>query len=136
MMTWVGWPYVAIGLGVLVGVLLLLALYNRREQRRYRARDLADILAEWGLKRLANIFAAYSVGDYSGLVAEIHRLHELLTKEGLPSVFKEMSRKVFLHFVAVPEDRAWYQEQIAAVEAKALKRGAVNPSAPPPTAAP
>jgi len=82
------------------------------------------------------IGAAYSVGDYSGLVAEIHRLHELVTKEGLPSVFKDLSRKVFLHFLAVPEDRAWYKEQIDAIEAKLAKGGIVNPAAPPPVAIP
>jgi hypothetical protein len=136
MMTWVGWPYVAIGLVVLVVVLAALALYNRREQRRYRARDLAAILTEWGLKRLGNVFAAYSVGDYSGLMIEIHRLHELLEKEGLPMVFKDLGRKLFVHFVGIPEDRAWYLDQIAAVEARAAKGAVVNPAAPPPTAAP
>jgi len=133
MMSWVGWPYVAIGLAALVIVLAALALYNRREQRRYLARDLAATFSEWGLRRIANVFAAYAVGDYSGLIAEIHRLHELLEKEGLPNVFKDAARKVFLHFVGVPEDRTWYKEQIAAVEQRLAKGIAVDPAAPPPT---
>jgi hypothetical protein len=134
MMTWLGWPYVAVGLVALVVVLAALALYNRREQRRYRARDLATIMTEWGLKRLGNIFAAYAVGDYSGLLVEIHRLHELLEKEGLPAIFKEAGRKLFLHFLGAPADLAWYKEQIAAVEQRVAKGIAVDPAAPPPTA--
>ncbi len=133
-MNWIGWPYVAIGLAVLVGVFVLLALYNRREARRYRARDLASVFTEWGLKRIANIFSAYAVGDYSGLVLEIHRLHDLIEKEGLPSVFKDLGRKLFLHFVAAPDDLAWYKEAIAAVEKRAVQAAPVIPPAAPPSA--
>lgn len=135
-MTWVGWPYMAIGLGVLVGVLLLLALYNRREQRRYRARDLATVFIQWGCQLLGDFFSAYSVGDYSGVLICVHKLHERLTKEGLPSVFKDLGRKIFLHFVTVAEDRAWYKEAIAAVEQRALQAAPVIPAAAPPTAPP
>ena len=136
MMTWVGWPYLAIGLVVLVIVLAGLALYNRREQRRYRARDLASIFIQWGCQLLGDFFSAYSVGDYSGVLICIHKLHERLTKEGLPAVFKDLGRKVFLHFVAVPEDLAWYKEAIAAVEKRAVQAAPLIPAPAPPVAPP
>jgi hypothetical protein len=134
MMSWTGWPYLAIGLIALVVVLLALALYNRREQRRHRARQLGTIFVQWGCELLADFFFAYSEGDYSGMLICVHKLHERLSKEGLPAVLKDLGRKIFLHFVPIPEDLAWYKEAIGAVEKRAVQAAPMIPPAAPPAA--
>jgi len=112
--------YVAIGASVLVAVLLALLVYNRRERRRYRAAAVAGELEQWGLSKLAGVFRAYAVGDYSGLVRSVDQLYERIQgTEGTLGLLSELFWKLLAPKLTEAASRIRIRQQLEAAESPA-----------------
>lgn len=111
--------YVGVFAVVLSAILLFLLLWKRREDRRYRAIELAGELSAWGLdKTFGRLLLAYAVGNYFGkdsVTRTTHELIDMIQERTLPEVLKNLFKKLFLHFIKQPEDLAWMQSEIAKV---------------------
>jgi len=115
--------YVAIGASVLVAVLLALLVYNRRERRRYRAAAVAGELEQWGLSKLAGVFRAYAVGDYSGLVRSVDQLYERIQgTEGTLGLLSELFWKLLAPKLTEADSRIRIRQQLEAAESTAKSK--------------
>jgi hypothetical protein len=103
------WQYAGIFFAALSAILLGLLLWRRRELRRYRAMEVADEMAQWGLARLAKLLRAYAVGNYFGadsVTRVTHQLIDDIQSEGLGNLLRNVGWKVVENvFVKDPEDR-------------------------------
>jgi hypothetical protein len=108
------WQYVGIFSAALAAVLLVLLLWKRREDRRYRAVELADTLALWGFDRLAKLLRAYAVGNYFGAnsVGRVTReIVDDMRSGGLPTMLRSIGWKVVEGvFLKNSDDRAKLME--------------------------
>jgi hypothetical protein len=89
--------YIGIFSTALAAVLLVLLLWKRREDRRYRAIELADTLSKWGFDRFAKLLRAYGIGNYFGANSVTRVTHEIiddLQGSGLESMLKNIGWKV------------------------------------------
>ena len=120
------WLYATCFLGPLLVVFILLWAYNRRENRRRRAIDLATEFGSWGLPQLSGIFTAYAVGDYSGLLEKINALREQIQGRGLPDEFRNLFEKLLDHFA---KDPVWRDKIQKAIDAAAVITGTTTPTA-------
>ena len=115
--------YVAVGMSVLVAVLLALLVYNRRERRRYKAAAVAGELEKWGLSKLAGIFRAYAVGDYSGLIRAVEHLYERIqTQDGVLELLTEMFWKLLTEKLGEADSRTKIRQLLDAAESVAKQK--------------
>ena len=61
-----------------LAVILGWILYNRREKRRERADEIGDLMLQWELLWIKDLFRKYSRGDYSGIYAKGKEVVEAL----------------------------------------------------------
>lgn len=92
------------------------------ENRRKAAAKLAATLKAYGLDRIPNFLFDYSVGDYSGMLNEIHKLAELFN-ESADLVVKEFDA-VFDNVLSIKLATADGRAAIAAKLADAAKPAA------------
>lgn len=101
------------------------------ENRRKAAGKLAATLKSYGLKWLPNFLFDYSVGDYSGMLDEIHKLAQLFN-ESEDMVVKEFDA-VFANVLdaklATPEGQAMIAAKLAAAAAPVAKAAATAAAA-------
>jgi len=128
------WQYVGIFLASLVVLLIGLLLWRRRELRRTRAIEVAEILASWGMETLAKLFRAYAVGNYLGKDSVTRTIHEIIDEiqsGGLPAMLKKVGWKVVEGvFLKNPEDRTRLQTLLNTTTASAVL---ASPVPPPPS---
>ncbi len=97
--------------------MLFFFLWNRREERRTRAIDVAAILHEWGLDLLAKLFTAYAIGNYIGgdsVGRTIREIIEEIKGGGLPTMLRKVGWKVVEGvFIKNEDDRAKLTELLA-----------------------
>lgn len=105
-------PYIVIFLAVVLVVVLLLWAYNRREARRYRAKEVAVEFSKLGLNHLAEVLWAYVVGDYSGIAKAIHELHQAIAQRGLPSLFDDLFWKLLKAYAADKDRRSRIETEL------------------------
>lgn len=92
------WQYVILAAIGLVGTLVGLWLYNRREKRRKHALELMRLMDQWHLDWFAGLYADYAVGDYSGLVSRIKEVVEAVrSDEAMVAKLYEVTKKVALY---------------------------------------
>lgn len=130
------WQYVGIGATAFALVMLGLLVYNRREKRRYKAAAVAGELEKWGLTKLAGVFRAYAVGDYSGLVKAVDALYDKMTAAmGGPGsatidLLTEAFWKMLAHFLGDGQSRQRIREMLDAADSVAQKRAAGSATLP------
>lgn len=126
------WQYVGIFASALAAVLLVLALWGRREDRRTIASKLAVKCAEWGLTQLSRLFMAYAIGNYIGKDSVTRVLHEIIDElqdGGLEAMLRKVGWKVVEGvFLKNDADRSKLQTLVAA-SAKAVSPETVTPPA-------
>lgn len=116
---------------VFAAAMLFFFLWGRREDRRTRAAELADIMKEWGMDLLAKLFHAYSIGNYIGKDSVgrcIREIYNELTGSGLPKMLRKVGWKIVEGvFINNDDDRDRLAELLARPRPKLTK-----PIAPPP----
>jgi len=124
------WMYLGIFSAALAAILLGLLLWRRREDRRYRAIELADTLSAWGFDRFAKLMRAYAIGNYLGANSVTRVTHEIvddLLGGGLPAMLRSIGWKVVEGvFLKNDDDRAKLQKLLAVPTVKTK----VQPPAP------
>lgn len=135
METFYAWsPYIVIFMAVVLAVVLVLWAYNRREARRYRAKEVAVEFSKLGLNHLAEVLWAYVVGDYSGIAKAIHDLHQAIQQRGLPSLFDELFWKLLKAYASDGDRRARIEAELKNIQV--TPSAAPLQSSPPPAVSP
>ena len=99
--------YVLLGLAALLGTVLVLWLYNRREKRRRHALELARLMNQWGLGWFAEAYECYAVGDYSGLVWKVKEIVSAVrSDEAMVAKLWDVTMKVAAYAAANDPGRA------------------------------
>jgi hypothetical protein len=91
---------------------------DKIEDRRKAAGIIAGVLDRYGLKRLAEVFRCYSVGDYSGFIAEMAELAKTFLQSE-DAVVKELDTifdRVLTVKLANPESRAYLRARLSESE--------------------
>lgn len=85
------------------------------ENRRRAAANLARVLSEQGLVRIPDFLIDYSVGDYSGMVSNMHSLAELFLngEAAVIEEFKHVYERVLEKKLKNPEARAYLAARLA-----------------------
>lgn len=118
--------YLLYGVLALLGTIIFLWLYNRRENRRKHALALANIMREWGLSWFAEGYDFYAVGDYSGLAYKVKEVvSSVRSDEAMVMKLKDVTRKVTTY--AVKNDVA------LAGELREILKLSITPNTPPPS---
>jgi hypothetical protein len=92
------WQYVFLAVATLAVVLVGLWLYNRREQRRKHAIQLAKLMTRWGMDWFAESYEMYAVGDYSGLAYKVKEVVESVrSDETMVLKLWDVAKKVASH---------------------------------------
>lgn len=100
-------------------VMFVLWLYNRREKRRKRAMEFADIMRDWGLKWFAEGYQMYAVGDYSGIAYKLREVvGAIRSDEVILGKLDEVFWKVLERYKEMPDKADKVRQVLATVEAK------------------
>lgn len=95
--------YVSLALVALVATVLVLWGYNRREQRRKHALELARLMRDWGLSWFSEAYEDYAVGDYSGLVYKVKEVvNAVRSDQAMLSKLDTCFWRVFEHYKKDP----------------------------------
>lgn len=95
------WQYLILAGVSLALTLVGLWLYNRREQRRKHALQLAKLMNRWGLDWFADAYDMYAIGDYSGLAGKIKEVVEAVrSDDAMAAKLWEVSKKVAAYMAA------------------------------------
>jgi len=101
----------------LVIVFVAAKLYNRREDRREHAFDLAILMSQWELDWLADLYKKYTIGDYSGLVVKVKEVVQAVrSDEAMVRVLFGCAKKVVTYCVDNEPDKAEQFRKILAGE--------------------
>ncbi|MBN1589202.1 MAG: hypothetical protein JW888_06790 [Pirellulales bacterium] len=99
--------YMILGLVALVATVVVLWLYNRREQRRRHALELARLMNQWGMSWFAEAYECYAVGDYSGLAWKIKEvISAVRTDEAMVAKLWDVATKVTTYVAANDQTKA------------------------------
>ena len=103
----VAWQYVILAASTLAVVVVGLWLYNRREERRRHAFDLAILMSEWGLTWIAELYKMYTIGDYSGLASKVAGvLKAVRSDEAMVRILFDCAKKVTAYCAANEPQKA------------------------------
>lgn len=107
----------------LAAVLVVLWLYDRREKRRTKALEFADIMQNWGLGWFAEGYRMYAKGDYSGIAYKLAEVFKAVRSDQiLLSKLDDVFWKVLDHYKYMPEKAEKIKQALDAVQAtKAAK---------------
>ena len=95
------WQYGILAAIGLVGALIGLKLYNRREKRRKHALELANLMRDWELTWFAGAYEMYAIGDYSGLVGKIKEVVQAVrSDEAMVLKLMDVTKKVCTYLAA------------------------------------
>ena len=101
------WQYVVIGVAALLGTVLVLWLYNRREKRRKHAIELSKLMNRWGLEWFAEAYEMYAVGDYSGLSWKVKEVVQAVrSDEAMVAKLTDVTKKVATYWAANDPQKA------------------------------
>jgi hypothetical protein len=126
------WQYLILA-GISLAVTLVgLWLYNRREQRRKHALQLAKLMNRWGLDWFADAYDMYAVGDYSGLAGKIKEIVEAVrSDEAMAAKLWEVGKKVAAYVATNDPTKAAELQSILATVRPPTSGFTALPSQPP-----